>query len=305
MARHKRRVVLVAAVALGTASGCGLIFNYSDYEDQPSSTGGGAGDASIDPAVGGGAGAGGTAATGGGGGSAGQSGQAGQGGSSGAAGQSGEGGASGFAGQGGTGGAAGQGGAGSAGAPGDGGDDAACTKGSCPDYQGCIEGKCQPVKRVFITSDSNGLQGNGVGGITSANETCLAYAVGVSLMPPGNFKAWVATSEGSPSQWTVNDPSVWYVLIDETPVAHGWAGLTSGTLLHPIDMAVNKSAWPNKCVWTGAKADGTPGSSDCTGFTTTSGNGTSGSSSAIDSTWSISIPFDTCANKCQLYCIEQ
>jgi hypothetical protein len=87
---------------------------------------------------------------------------------------------------------------------------------------------------VFITSTTH--YGN-LPGIGAADffRNVRASAAGLT----GNFKAWISDSPATAPNVTFTRPTVDYVLPDMTVVAHGWTGLTTTDLLHPINLDEN------------------------------------------------------------------
>jgi hypothetical protein len=77
------------------------------------------------------------------------------------------------------------------------------------------------------------LYNGNLGGLAGADGDCNARAQAAGLS--GTYRAWASDPSGSPStrfSKTTDD----YVLVDGTVVAHGYAGLTSGSLLHGITL---------------------------------------------------------------------
>ena len=114
-------------------------------------------------------------------------------------------------------------------------------------------------KTVFVTSET--YNGN-LGGLTGADQKCNTLAAAASL--PGSYKAWLSTSNGSPSTRFVQS-SVPYKLVDGTVIAEDYADLVDGALLAHILLTEEGSLplvinpGPNSFlgVWTGTAPDGT------------------------------------------------
>lgn len=67
-------------------------------------------------------------------------------------------------------------------------------------------------------------------------------------------------------------------------IAYNWADLLDGTIQTTLDMAIGGFN-PTYSWWSGANSDGTISSYTCSGWTSTGGNGCSGSVNATDSNW--------------------
>lgn len=179
-----------------------------------------------------------------------------------------------------------------------------------------------PRKLIFVTSQA--FTGN-LGGIAGADAKCqtLAQAAG----RPGTFKAWLGNATTSAAS-RVTHATIPYVLVDGTTVAGDFTGLTSGTLLHAIDVtelgtaALGGTATEcftgatGKLVWTNARPDGTivntdPASS-CGADWNSSGPSTDhgpfgivGNIGASDAKWTLLCGSGRCETTAPLYCLEQ
>jgi cysteine-rich repeat protein len=197
-----------------------------------------------------------------------------------------------------------------------------CTNASCGDgvvqvgVEDCDDGNqtdddecsnlCVPARRVFVTSGSYtaGL----IKGVAGADTLCKT--AGVGLASPGNtWLAWLSDDISSPSN-RVAAPNKsftgWYLLPTGTPIAKGWSGLTSGTLVNAISLT-ETGMMPGDplAAWTNTKPDGTSGgATDCINWTksdfTTSGYGDVTAKSAA---WT-QAEIISCANPLHLYCLE-
>jgi hypothetical protein len=100
-----------------------------------------------------------------------------------------------------------------------------------------------------------------------------------------------------------------YVLVDGTVVANGWTGLTSGTLLHAIDLTEKGGPWTFG-VWTDTSQNGSGFVFDtsCTnwtyGATASPPSGGYGTADSTGITWS-NLGDDYCDTKLALYCMQQ
>lgn len=180
----------------------------------------------------------------------------------------------------------------------------------CPPGHACRRRKCVPPPtcgnggacRVFITNSRH--DGN-LGGLAGADAICTRIAREAGL--PGTYMAWLSNRFGSPASRFTKNPGP-YVRVDGIPVANNWADLTDGALLARINKtetglpAPTADGWP----WTSTTPSGTWSEEDnCQDWTSTSGEGSVGSSQASRlGTWS-QFGFLTCSNKYFLYCFQQ
>jgi hypothetical protein len=168
---------------------------------------------------------------------------------------------------------------------------------------------------IFVSS---ALYDGNLGGLSGADATCqtLAQAAGLS----GSFRAWLSDSNTSASQ-RLSHGTLPYVLVDNTVVAIGWTGLTSGTLLHAIDLTETGQA-PTQgslnCsggilpVWTFTTASGgLPGSTgaNCADWTSSADQlAYGGLASSQTSSWSAACSIGAvglCAKTASIYCVQQ
>jgi hypothetical protein len=175
-----------------------------------------------------------------------------------------------------------------------------------------------PTKTVFVTS---GAYSGNLGGLAGADATCQQLATNGHLS--GIYKAWLSSSSATAAQRLTHGTGP-YALMNGVVVAAGWAGLTGGALLAPIN--VNEKGGPppttsNTCgstnpsiVWTGTAPDGSLGAvgATCADWTTagTSGGGVLGLADHTDKSWtdgcsSVSASSTICGTNAALYCVEQ
>jgi hypothetical protein len=175
-----------------------------------------------------------------------------------------------------------------------------------------------PAKIIFVTS--NGQSGS-LGGLAGADAICQQLATNAHLA--GTYMAWLSSSS-SPVVKRLSHGTGPYTLMNGTVIAAGWTGLTSGTLLSPIN--VNEKGGPpptvsSACgatnpsiVWTGTNADGSLASMNgtCADWTTSgpSGGGVLGLADRVDQSWSdgcasIGSGSTICGANAALYCVEQ
>jgi len=156
-----------------------------------------------------------------------------------------------------------------------------------------------------------------LGGLSGADAKCqtLATAAGLS----GAFKAWLSDST-TPASQRLTHASTPYVLVDSTVVANDWAGLTSGTLLHAINLDENgqtPAAGTYKCtsdptVWTHTDTTGAilTNTGHCSDWSSTTATTTSAGSSVYKASpfWTNACQLGgagVCAKTASLYCLEQ
>ena len=116
-----------------------------------------------------------------------------------------------------------------------------------------------------------------------------------------------------------------YVLVDGTSIASDWTSLTTGDLLHPLDMTETKGPAPiidtllacssesgKPVVWSNSSKSGSVSSSsgNCAGWTSTAATSVSvGFANKVDKYWTegcfSSGGGGICAKIAALYCFEQ
>jgi hypothetical protein len=141
--------------------------------------------------------------------------------------------------------------------------------------------------------------------------------------------AWLSDiGSGNSAASRLSHAAVPYVLVNGTVVANDWAGLTSGTLLHAIDLTEQGGTPPtgtyanvpgHAAVWTDTDASGQyagvtqipPTGQDCDGWSssTDAGNGTvAGNFSAVDRNWT-DVGYGSsgflCSMTAAIYCVGQ
>jgi len=181
----------------------------------------------------------------------------------------------------------------------------------------CVNSACVSELRVFATS---GVFTGNLGGLAGADAVCQQAAGSAGM--GGTWIAWLADGTGSPST-RMTQSTLDYVLVDGTLIAHGWAGLTSGTLLHDIDLSelggppgTGSSSLlpPSVCgtaaafTYTNVNPNGTTAwttTQNCSNWTTTSSNSQFGSTVQTGQAWTDACEGGSCAWTVALYCIEQ
>ena len=180
-----------------------------------------------------------------------------------------------------------------------------CDDGNQTDDDACSN-LCVPARRVFVTAGT--YTASAIHGVAGADTLCIA--AGTGLAGPGNtWLAWLSDGMSSPSNRVAalnKSFTGWYLLPTDTPVAKGWSGLTSGTLVNPINLT-ETGMMPGDpfFAWTNTKPDGTSGgASDCTNWTksdmTMSGYGDLNST---DAAWT-QAGTTVCVGAFRLYCLE-
>jgi hypothetical protein len=193
-----------------------------------------------------------------------------------------------------------------------------------PDLTGPLDLSVAPdllsIKHIFVTSQL--FDGN-LGGLAGADAKCQAAANAGVL--GGTYMAWLSTPTLAASS-RLSQSTGPYVLPDGSLVANGWAGLTSGTLLHAIDVtefgmpATTAPANQASCtgvpgdqlVWTNTDTNG--GIANNNALQSCGGNWSSnaagqvgliGRLSATDGSWAVVCGGGPCQNVAPLYCLEQ
>jgi hypothetical protein len=164
----------------------------------------------------------------------------------------------------------------------------------------------QAPKIVFVTSTD--YSGN-LGSLGGADGKCQNLATFAGLQ--GTFQAWLSQA-GSVVASNFVASSGPYVLVDGTPIAADWAGLTSGTLLHGITLSEQRTDRSGVGVWTGTNTSGLRYGEDCDHWRTDvdvfngiAYNGGEGYSAASDYTWTQFRPSLPCSNRRALYCFQR
>jgi hypothetical protein len=124
----------------------------------------------------------------------------------------------------------------------------------------CTGGACgKNPKTVFVTSTT---YTGALGGVAGADAKCQARATAAGLT--GTYLAWLSDFDHSPASRFKQDGGP-YVLVTGNIVANNWAGLTSGTLRHAINVtelggapsaSSGVSCGFDHMVWTDTSSDG-------------------------------------------------
>jgi WD40 repeat protein len=144
----------------------------------------------------------------------------------------------------------------------------------------------QPEKAVFVTSAS--FNGN-LGGLTGADAICQAEADDpASIVPAGTYLAWLSDGTDSP-ETRFTKSSRPYILPGGAKVAEDFTDLTSGSILHALDIDPTGKSLGLTSYWTGTNPDGTT-----TQYFLT-----------CDSLWSSGDPASACSQPHKLVCFQQ
>jgi hypothetical protein len=198
-----------------------------------------------------------------------------------------------------------------------------CSAGSCPPSQVCTQNACVPnvpdggatdtggstTRYIFVSSR---IYNGNLGGLAGADATCQTLASAASLL--GTYKAWLGDQTTSAASRLTHATGP-YVLVNGTLVASNWAGLTSGTLVHPIDLTEEAGPPNNTWVWTDTDTSGQSIQStkdlacnDWTSSTRAIGDGSvygwSGDNTDTNNLWT-GIAYSTCDTLQALYCVQQ
>lgn len=174
-------------------------------------------------------------------------------------------------------------------------------------------------KRIFTTSEEYtgdmervipGPLSPAASGVFAADEHCNRLAQSQNFA--GNYRAWISASAGDePAVRFMQSNQPYYTMSGNTPtvVANNWAGLTSGTLLSPVDFTETGVSLGTPNTKTNVRSDGTSlGAVHCSGWTSTVGNGFVGRSWLTSSDWTDGLPAGLakiCSASDELICVEQ
>jgi cysteine-rich repeat protein len=188
----------------------------------------------------------------------------------------------------------------------------ACDDTNTQDGDGCSADCTATERLVFVTSAQ--FEGDlakatdnpqNLSGLPLADFRCQTLATKANL--PGTYKAWLSTTNDSPSTRLDTTFSGLYRLptADFPIVAQGWSALTSGTLTHPIN-ADETGLLTEENVFTNTLPDGSSASNlHCAGWTSKDDTTTTiGKSSVLDVGWTNSLAGQACSNSLRLYCFQ-
>jgi cysteine-rich repeat protein len=183
-----------------------------------------------------------------------------------------------------------------------------CDDGNQKDDDECSDA-CITARRVFVSAEK--WEAAAIQGVAGADDHCKIAALPVAgLGAPGNtWVAWLSDDSSSPS---IRVPAAnksfsgWYLLPNGTPIAKGWSGLTSGTLVNPITLTETEAIPVDPlATWTNTKPDGTSGGlSDCSNWTVSDvKTGVYGDIIATTAAWT-QAGILNCSAALHIYCLE-
>jgi cysteine-rich repeat protein len=187
-----------------------------------------------------------------------------------------------------------------------------CDDGNAVDLDGC-DADCalSDVMYIFVTSTE---YTGDMGGWMTMDDQIRADAAG---LPMGQYRAWLSDI-GSSAGGRIGHASVPYIRPDGIRVADDWFGLTSGSLLKPIEVDEFGLPGPKTAqncggggvVYTGTKSDGSkiPQMVDCSGWMSTTGQAAFGRMTASNPTWTEGCIDDlpnACATMAPIYCVQE
>ena len=187
----------------------------------------------------------------------------------------------------------------------------ACDDSNTQNGDGCSADCTATERLVFVTSAQ--FEGDlakatdnpqNLSGLPLADFRCQTLATKAAL--PGTYKAWLSTTNDSPSTRLDTSFTGLYRLpaADFPVVAHGWPALTSGTLTHPIN-ADETGLLTEKNVFTNTLPDGSSASNlHCAGWTIKDNTQTVfGSTPETDKAWTDAAT-TPCSSVNRLYCFQ-
>jgi hypothetical protein len=175
------------------------------------------------------------------------------------------------------------------------------------DVDDCPADADKPERTVFVTSVS--FNGN-LGGLTGADAICQAEADGpASIVPAGTYLAWLSDGTDSPETRFAKSSHP-YTLPDGTVIAEDFTDLTSGSILHALDIDPTGRHLGLTYYWTGTNSDGTTAGDIviCDGWTAdpvANFYGMVGSIRRGPSLWSSGFAQSGCTARNRLVCFQQ
>ena len=155
---------------------------------------------------------------------------------------------------------------------------------------------------VFMTSAT--FNGN-LGGLAGADAECASLANAAGL-PSGTYKAWLSTSTVDAA--TRLGSARGFIRVDKAPFADQVSDITSGKILHSLNLDESGVDRSFELVWTATSAAGTltSSSSDCSDWTTNSNttSGDLGFNSGGPTLWTSEDGFSQCNIAIALYCFD-
>ncbi len=168
------------------------------------------------------------------------------------------------------------------------------------------EASCE--RYVFVSSER--FTGEDIGGAIGGDGRCNAYAARAGTLPKlagRAFQAWLSDDLANfTASARLTHGTKPYRLVDGTLVANDWSQLTSGSVLHPIDVTEQGLTVGQDFVWTGTSALGQLATKTCTNWSLNGSDNTGavGRASAQDSAWT-NAGLASCGTAHRLYCFEK
>lgn len=175
-----------------------------------------------------------------------------------------------------------------------------CDDGNASPEDGC-ENDCKATARlVFLTS---AVYSGSLGGVAGGDALCQISAV--SAGRPGIFRAWLGSSEVSPSK-TFAKSSHPYKLANGEIVAYDFMDLTDGSLKNPIDHDEFGEKVDKGIAWTGVSPSGSSSGGSCENWTVADQKfaGWRGLSWLSNDDWT-AYNFISCDSLAHIYCFQQ
>lgn len=180
----------------------------------------------------------------------------------------------------------------------------------CDGEEGCTAECTKAFRRVFVTSE---VFTGDLGGIAGADQKCQTAAENAGL--PGEYMAWISSSEGAPAERFVQSV-VPYRQLDGVQIAASWSELIDGDLESGIYLTELKN-FPQKgtaksCMldiafaWSNTQESGVLWQTNyaCGDWLEEAGSGYTGRVGLIDGGWTVDCIAD-CLDEAALYCVEQ
>ncbi|MBN2161201.1 MAG: DUF1554 domain-containing protein [Spirochaetes bacterium] len=156
-----------------------------------------------------------------------------------------------------------------------------------------------PCTNCIIFATSTTYNGN-LGGLEGADEICNLRAAAGGL--PGYYKALLSTGTIHGRDHTRIRPDASFITTDSSSIASSYTDLWDGTIAHQIRDEFGASG-PSS-TYTGTESNGYSSSSNCSGWTTTSGSVYYGAPSSTTSSWVRGSTFFNCEQARGIYCVQ-
>lgn len=171
------------------------------------------------------------------------------------------------------------------------------------DEAACTDACTWGGRIVFVSSSTHT---GALAGLAGADAVCGALAQSAGLANPTGYRAWLSAGTASAAS-RIGDTGEPFLLLDGQPIATSFASLTSGHLLHPIDLTELKAPVAAPLgAWTNTTAAGATASlvDDCAAWTNQDIDHVAiqGLADATDPAWTHATPY-YCSKQRHLYCI--